>query len=71
MDKLLVVIVQTSHLPSYPSTALIEAQFRSFDRVKCLKDCNIIILCDGCDEEPSLRPIESGEGENANVNIGQ
>ena len=52
MENLLTVIVQTSPLPSHPSTALLEALFRSFDRVKHLKDCNIIILCDGaCDED--------------------
>jgi len=52
MENLLTVIVQTSPLPSHPSTALLEALFRSFDKVKHLKDCNIIILCDGaCDED--------------------
>ena len=51
MENLLTVIVQTSPLPSHPSTALLEALFRSFDRVKHLKDCNIIILCDGCEDE--------------------
>lgn len=55
MDKLLTAIIQTSPLPSHPSTALLDALFRSFDRVKHLKACNIVILCDGCEEEPSLQ----------------
>ena len=50
MEQLLTVIIQTSPLPSHPSTALLEALFRSFDRVDGLKEANIIILADGCDE---------------------
>ena len=38
-------------IASHPSTALLEALFRSFNRVDGLKDCNIYILCDGCDED--------------------
>ena len=51
MEQLLTVIIQTSPLPSHPSTALLEALFRSFDRVDGLKEANIIILADGCDDE--------------------
>lgn len=51
MEKLLTVLIQTSPLPSHPSTALLEALFRSFDRVDGLKEANIIILADGCDCE--------------------
>lgn len=58
MDKFLTVIVQTSPLPSHPSTALLEALFRSFDRVESLNECNIIILCDGCVKEPPSGHIE-------------
>lgn len=58
MDALLTVIIQTSPLPSHPSAALIEALFRSFDRVTRLKECNIVILCDGCEENES-----SSDGE--------
>ena len=50
MEQLLTVIIQTSPLPSHPSTALLEALFRSFDRVDGLKEANIVILADGCDE---------------------
>ncbi|KAL7485785.1 hypothetical protein ACHAW6_011385 [Cyclotella cf. meneghiniana] len=51
MEHLLTVIIQTSPLPLHPSTSLIEALFRSFDRVSGLKDCNIIILADGYDRD--------------------
>ena len=51
MEQLLTVIIQTSPLPSHPSTALLEALFRSFDRVDGLKEANIIILADGCDDD--------------------
>jgi hypothetical protein len=54
MEHLLTVIIQTSPLPSHPSTSLIEALFRSFDKVLGLKGCNIIILGDGCDAEPDV-----------------
>jgi hypothetical protein len=51
MEKLLTVLIQTSPLPSHPSTALLEALFRSFDRVEGLKEAKIIILADGCESE--------------------
>ena len=66
MEKLLTVLVQTSPLPSHPSTALAEALFRSFDRVKCLKECNIIILCDGCDDDKELNDTSTSENESTN-----
>lgn len=49
MDQLLTVIVQTSPIPSHPSTALLEALFRSFRRVDGLLECKILIVCDGCE----------------------
>lgn len=51
MQNLVTVIIQTSPLPSHPSSALLEALFRSFDRVVGLKQAGIIILADGCDCE--------------------
>lgn len=59
MENLLTVIIQTSPLPSHPSTALLEALFRSFDRVKNLKECNIVILCDGCDDDQTRKTLEN------------
>lgn len=58
MDKLLTVLIQTSPIPSHPSTALLEALFRSFQQVDGLLESHIIILCDGCEE------ALSGEKEN-------
>merc|ERR1719203_1103518 len=56
MDCLLTVLVQTSPIPSHPSTALLEALFRSFDQADGLRDARIIILCDGLG-------TEAGEGQ--------
>mmetsp|Transcript_17712 Transcript_17712/g.26414 ORF Transcript_17712/g.26414 Transcript_17712/m.26414 type:complete len:449 (-) Transcript_17712:276-1622(-) len=50
MDQLLTVLIQTSPIPSHPSTALLEALFKSFQRVDGLLESQIIILCDGCEE---------------------
>ena len=50
MNQLLTVIVQTSPIPSHPSTALLQALFRSFDHVDGLRECRILIVADGCDE---------------------
>ena len=50
MDELLTVIVQTSPIPSHPSTALLEALFRSFRRVDGLLESRILIVCDGCEQ---------------------
>ena len=49
---LLTILVQTSPVPSHPSTALLDALFRSFDRhVKDIRRlAKIYILCDGYDE---------------------
>ena len=44
----LTVLIQTSPLPSHPSTALLDALFASLDRVDGLKGCRIVILADGC-----------------------
>lgn len=50
MNQLLTVIVQTSPIPSHPSTALLQALFRSFHHVKGLRECRILLVCDGCNE---------------------
>lgn len=50
MEQLLTVIVQTSPIPSHPSTALLEALFRSFQLVDGLLESRIFIVCDGCEE---------------------
>ncbi|EJK61220.1 hypothetical protein THAOC_18332, partial [Thalassiosira oceanica] len=47
----LTVLIQTSPLPSHPSTALLDALLTSFDRVDRLKECRIVILADGCGTE--------------------
>mmetsp|Transcript_19256 Transcript_19256/g.38704 ORF Transcript_19256/g.38704 Transcript_19256/m.38704 type:complete len:392 (-) Transcript_19256:2333-3508(-) len=59
MEKLLTVLIQTSPLPSHPSTALLEALFRSFDRVDGLKEAHIIILADGCECEEETSSTEN------------
>lgn len=52
MDKILTVIVQTSPVPSHPSTALLQALFRSFnEHVNGIRECRIIIVADGFEEE--------------------
>jgi hypothetical protein len=48
-DKL-TVLVQTSPIPSHPSTALIEALFRSFTKADGLLESRVVILADGCEE---------------------
>lgn len=50
MNQLLTVIVQTSPIPSHPSTALLQALFRSFDHVDGLRKCRILIVADGWGE---------------------
>jgi hypothetical protein len=60
MDQLLTVIVQTSPIPSHPSTALLEALFRSFRRVDGLLESRILIVCDGCEQQAD----DSQEAEN-------
>mmetsp|Transcript_18366 Transcript_18366/g.52985 ORF Transcript_18366/g.52985 Transcript_18366/m.52985 type:complete len:387 (-) Transcript_18366:336-1496(-) len=57
MDQLLTVIIQTSPIPSHPSTALLDALFRSFNRVNGIRECRIIISCDGCDEEETADEV--------------
>ena len=48
----LTILIQTSPIPSHPSTALLEALFRSFDRhvTDIRRLAQIYILCDGYDE---------------------
>lgn len=58
MDQLLTVLIQTSPIPSHPSTALLEALFRSFQKADGLLESKIVILCDGCEE------ARAGEKEN-------
>jgi len=59
MENLLTVLIQTSPLPSHPSTALLEALFRSFDRVDGLKEARIIVLADGCECEEESSSTEN------------
>ena len=50
-QHLLTILIQMSPIPSHPSTALIEALFRSFDKVENIRSlAKIYILCDGYDE---------------------
>ena len=58
MDQLLTVLIQTSPIPSHPSTALLEALFRSFQRADGLLESTVLIVCDGCEE------ATAGEKEN-------
>ncbi|CAK9089740.1 unnamed protein product [Durusdinium trenchii] len=41
------VVITTSPVPSHPSTMMIEAVIASFQRVKGLAECPLIIVCDG------------------------
>ena len=50
MREKLTVLVQTSPIPSHPSTALIEALFRSFAKADGLLESRVVILADGCEE---------------------
>ena len=64
---LLTILVQTSPIPSHPSTALLEALFRSFDRhVKDIRRlAKIYILCDGYDEvEDDVEAVEGDDTSN-------
>lgn len=65
MQDVLTVLVQTSPIPSHPSTALIEALFRSFRKVDGLLEARIVVLADGCEE------INVIDGENENVKHGK
>lgn len=53
MHDKLTVLIQTSPIPSHPSTALLEALFRSFRKADGLLESRIVILADGCEE---IRP---------------
>lgn len=77
MDQLLTVIIQTSPIPSHPSTALLEALFRSFQKADGLLESRIIIVCDGC-EEINMSPSTEGSstscadgGEKENIKHGK
>jgi hypothetical protein len=48
-DKL-TILIQTSPIPSHPSTALLEALFRSFQKADGLLESKIVILADGVEE---------------------
>ena len=48
-DKL-TILIQTSPIPSHPSTALLEALFRSFHKADGLLESRIVILADGVEE---------------------
>ncbi|KAG7366947.1 hypothetical protein IV203_029617 [Nitzschia inconspicua] len=50
MHDKLTVLIQTSPIPSHPSTALLEALFRSFRKADGLLESQIVILADGCEE---------------------
>lgn len=62
MDQLLTVLIQTSPVPSHPSTALLEALFRSLNKVDGLREANIYILCDGC-EEAAAQLVDEGANQ--------
>ena len=48
-DKL-TILIQTSPIPSHPSTALLESLFRSFQKADGLLESRIVILADGVEE---------------------
>ena len=49
MRELLTVVIQTSPIPSHPSTALLEALLKSFHKyADGLMEARVIILADGC-----------------------
>ena len=60
MDQLLTVMIQTSPIPSHPSTALLEALFRSFQKADGLLESRIVIVCDGCEEIIIAPPTTNG-----------
>lgn len=61
MHESLTVVIQTSPIPSHPSTALLEALFRSFEKADGLLESRIIILADGCQ---TLDDDKNGDDEN-------
>jgi hypothetical protein len=60
MHDKLTVLIQTSPIPSHPSTALLEALFRSFQKADGLLESRIVILADGCEELIPFPPNERG-----------
>ena len=65
MVPLLTILIQTSPIPSHPSTALLEALFRSFDRhMKGIRSlAKIYILCDGFDEVEDDDRVDGQSGD--------
>jgi len=62
MNESLTVLIQTSPIPSHPSTALIEALFRSFGKADGILESRIVILADGyeeCDSETKALNTEN------------
>mmetsp|Transcript_29999 Transcript_29999/g.62724 ORF Transcript_29999/g.62724 Transcript_29999/m.62724 type:complete len:409 (-) Transcript_29999:2171-3397(-) len=65
MHESLTVLIQTSPIPSHPSTALLEALFRSFAKADGLLESRIVILADGC-EELAIPADGGGQGNGSN-----
>ena len=59
------VLVQTSPIPSHPSTALLEALVRSFQHCDGLLEARIIIVCDGCGEESLTERKEAEDNDSS------
>ena len=51
-------------MPSHPSTALLEALFRSFQKADGMLESRIVILADGCEE---VRPSNEIKTDNSSV----
>jgi len=68
MHELLTVLIQTSPIPSHPSTALLEALFRSFEKADGLLESRIIILADGCETLDNSNNNDGSKTENNNNN---
>jgi hypothetical protein len=74
MHDKLTVLIQTSPIPSHPSTALLEALFRSFQKADGLLESQIVILADGCEEinsSLSLTSCNEGGLERENMKHGK
>jgi len=65
MEQLLTVLVQTSPIPSHPSTALLEALVRSFQHCDGLLEARIIVVCDGCGEESLTERKEAEDNDSS------
>ncbi|VEU38499.1 unnamed protein product [Pseudo-nitzschia multistriata] len=75
LHESLTVLIQTSPIPSHPSTALLEALFRSFEKADGLLESRIVILADGCEalghDGGSATPTESGKQATENIKHGR